>query len=88
MSKEQVNLIKVGKKPLDLSEECEIAFDAAIELSNKPGPLRKEVWEKLEKQFGRKGGLALMHYVGLYAYTCVLLNGADVGLPDGEKLME
>jgi 4-carboxymuconolactone decarboxylase len=56
-------------------------------LSREPGPLSRELWHGCVNEFGRDGALALIHYVGLYAYTCVLLNGCDVALPEGETIM-
>lgn len=53
----------------------------------KPGPLKKESWDAVVKELGRKGALALVHFVGMYAYTCILLNGCDVPLPEGENIM-
>lgn len=29
---------------------------------------------------------ALVHVVGGYAYLCIMLNAADVGLPEGEGM--
>ena len=64
-----------------------MAFDAAMALCEEKGPLKRELWHGCVNEFGREGALALVHYVGLYAYTCVLLNGCDVGLPEGESVM-
>lgn len=87
LTEEQINQIKVGKKPQNLDAKASVAFDAAIELANKPGPLKKESWNNLVKELGEQGALAVVRYVGLYAYTCVLLNGCDVQLPPGGKTM-
>lgn len=87
LTKEQINQIKVGKKPQDLDAKASVAFDAAIKLASNPGPLKKESWDNLVEKLGEQGALAVVHYVGLYAYTCVLLNGCDVQLPQGERIM-
>lgn len=86
LTQEQVDKIKTGTKPSNLDEKCSVAFDVAIELVTKPGPLSKQSWDKAEKTLGKQGTLALIHYTGYYAYTCVLLNGCDVPVPDGEKI--
>lgn len=80
LSGKQVECITNGEKPEDerLSEECEVAFDTAIELTQKRRPLSTEMFERAVGTFGRRGTLALIHYVGLYSYTSILLNGADV----------
>ena len=59
-----------------------------MELVTKKGPLRRERWNEVVETFGREGGAALLQYVGLYAYTCVLLNGGDMQLPQGENIWE
>ncbi|KAF7845852.1 hypothetical protein BT93_L0348 [Corymbia citriodora subsp. variegata] len=87
LTRDQVKKITSGEKPDDLDEECSIAFDTAMELVKKPGPLSKQNWDRLNKAFGQQGALALIHFVGYYCYTCVLLNGCDVPVPDGEKKM-
>lgn len=86
LTKDQIIQIEKGEKPSDIDQQGSVAFDAAMELVRKPGPLGKEMWEKLMAEFGQEGALALVHYVGVYAYTCVLLNGCDVPLPGGEKI--
>ncbi|CZR58871.1 uncharacterized protein PAC_08763 [Phialocephala subalpina] len=88
LTKEQIKMIKSGEKPKDLGKGESVAFDATMELVGKPGPLAKERWDEVVKEFGEQGALALVHYVGLYAYTCILLNGCDVSLPEDEKLLE
>jgi hypothetical protein len=53
----------------------------------KPGPLKREIWDSVVREFGKQGAMVLVHYCGLYAYTCILLNGCDVPLPEGEKIL-
>ena len=86
LSKEQVNKIERGEKPADLGKEESVAFDVSMELATKKGPLGKERWDEVVETLGREGAAALLQYVGLYAYTCVLLNGGDMQLPQGEKI--
>ena len=81
-------MIKLGKKPDDLGREESVAFDVSLELVSRKGPLGKERWDEAVGCFGREGALVLFQYVGLYAYTCVLLNGCDIQLPEGEKIWE
>jgi hypothetical protein len=54
---------------------------------SRKGLLGKERWEEAVWCFGRGAAVELVQYVGLYAYTCVFLNGCDVQLP-GEKSWE
>lgn len=86
LTKEQIVQIKKGEKPEDLDQEGGVAFDATMELVKKQGPLGKKMWEKVVAEFGKEGASALVYHVGVYAYTCLLLNGCDVSPPEGEKL--
>jgi 4-carboxymuconolactone decarboxylase len=82
----QIEAVKTGKKPSGrdaLDEQCEVAFDVAIELANKKGPMSEANWKRAH------GGLlpwtvraALIQYCALYAWACVLMNAADVPAPE------
>ncbi|KIW07217.1 hypothetical protein, variant 3 [Verruconis gallopava] len=88
----QIDFIKIGKKPSgedELSESCSIAYDVAIELlegSGRRGRLSDEMWDKAVEAFGKRGALCLAHYIGYYAYACMLMNAAGVGLPQSESI--
>ena len=88
LTKSQVESVKNGKRPVgndSLDEQGEVAYDVAIELSHKQGPMTDTNWKRAEKAFGKHGAAALIQYVGVYAYTCVLLNGVDAPVPEGEE---
>jgi hypothetical protein len=87
LSKVQIDAIKNGEKPGDLDEGCSVAFDVAMELVDKPGPLSDRNWKRAVEQFGRRGASVLAHYVGYYMYTCCLLNAFDIPLPEGERIL-
>ena len=55
---------------------------------SRKGPLGKERWEGAVWCFGREVAVALVRYVGLYAYACVLLKACEVQLPKREKRWE
>lgn len=82
LSKEQINAIKQSRKPTDLNEKCSLAFDVAQRLCGTPGPLAQEEWNKCTEAFGKDGTLALVHYIGFYAYLCIALNAAAVPVPE------
>jgi 4-carboxymuconolactone decarboxylase len=84
LTAEQIREIKAGEKPLDLGEPESVAYEVAVELVSRMGPLSEGAWERAVKILGREGAVALVHFVGFYAYTAVLLNGFDVPLPEGE----
>lgn len=87
LSEEQINELKVAKKPSGLKEEGDVAYDVAIGLLQKnKGPMPDELWSRAEKIFGPEGAQALVHYTALYSYVSILLNGCGCGLPAGEKI--
>ncbi|KAK5137021.1 hypothetical protein LTR08_001030 [Meristemomyces frigidus] len=82
---EQVEQICDGKKPEGLNEGCSVAYDIAKHLSSIPGPLPKDLWDRSTKALGKDGTLALVHYVGMYAYTCIILNAMDAPVPKDDE---
>ncbi|EMC96403.1 hypothetical protein BAUCODRAFT_473441 [Baudoinia panamericana UAMH 10762] len=82
---QQVWQICDGKKPANLDEKCEIAYDVATYLSSTPGPLPQTLWKRAVRALGKDGTIALVHYVGLYAYTCIILNAVDAPVPEGSN---
>lgn len=84
MAEEIVDAIARGEKPDVMNEECDVAYEAAKYLVGTPGPLPKELWERSMKVFGKQGTVALVHYVGAYAYTCIMLNAMDCPVPEDE----
>ena len=82
LSKDQTEQICNGTKPDGLDEACSIAYDVAKHLSSVPGPLPQDLWERSIRVLGKDGTLALVHYVGMYAYTCIVLNAMDAPVPD------
>ena len=84
LSKVQIESARTGQKPLGehaWDEQCDVAFDVAIELTRNHGPMVDDHWRKAQKVFGMEGAAALIQYVALYAYTCVLLNAVDEPVP-------
>ncbi len=87
LTTEQIDAVKVGKKPEGLPDDCDVAFDVTVELCKVgKGRLGDEHWERAERVLGKMGALALVHFVGFYSYTAVLINGCDVTLPEGERI--
>lgn len=82
LSSQQIAAIKQDRKPEDLDENCSLAFDVAKRLCSAPGPLPKELWDRCLEAFGKDGTLALVHYVGFYAYLCIALNAVDARVPE------
>lgn len=82
LSEGQVEDILAGKQPRDGDEGMQVAWEVARALCGEKGALREKLWEKASGIFGREGTAALIQYVGVYAYTCMLLNAADVPVPE------
>ncbi|KAK4962470.1 hypothetical protein LTR10_000096 [Elasticomyces elasticus] len=81
LSQEQLECICSGGKPKDLGEDCQAAYDVATHLAKHPGPLPQELWDRSMKALGKEGTVALVHYVGFYAYICIVLNAIDEPVP-------
>ncbi|CZR57411.1 uncharacterized protein PAC_07300 [Phialocephala subalpina] len=84
-TKEQIQMIIVGQTPEDLDAGSSVAYNVAKELLTKPGPLKKESWDALVRKFGKQGALAVVHYVGNYAYASILMNAIATPLPEGSS---
>ena len=82
MDKKTADSIARGEKPDGLDEKCSAAYDAAHFLANAPDALPRELWDKCEGAFGKDGTIALVHYVGAYAYTCITLNAMNAPVPE------
>ena len=82
LSEQQTEVLKKGEKPGDLNEACSIAYDVTKYLCSTPGPLPQSYWDKCINAFGKQGTVGLIHYAGLYAYTCIMLNACDAPVPE------
>lgn len=81
LSEAQVNGILSGQKPSDLDDACSAAYDVAYRLAAVAGPLPKTLWDASVKHLGIQGTMALVHYCGYYAYTCMILNAINAQYP-------
>lgn len=81
LSAAHVEDLAQGRKPADAGDAVSTAYDVTMGLVETKGPLDEALFQRAQKQFGDDGALALIHYAGLYAYTCILLNGAYVSIP-------
>ncbi|KAF3911173.1 hypothetical protein AA313_de0209082 [Arthrobotrys entomopaga] len=92
LSNSQIEDILKGRPPSGGTEQEIISWEVARALVGagsgfQKGPLSKELWNKAEKAFGKAGAGALIHYTGYYSYTCIILNGAEVPVPEGEQVL-
>ena len=83
LSDAQVESISEGLKPEGdnaLNETEEIAFEVAIELAG-GHHLGDTTWKRAESTLGKVGAGALIQYVSVYSFICLLLNGIDAASP-------
>lgn len=55
-----VQAIAKGEKPSGLNEGCSVAFDVARYLTETPGPLSSELWDRSIAALGKEGTVALV----------------------------
>lgn len=84
LSNQIVEKILAGQKPPNLSPDLSIAFDIAKALMSKRGNLDQDLWDQAVDVFGISGATSLVHYVGFYSYTCIILRGFDTKVPSHE----
>ncbi|KAK6504588.1 hypothetical protein TWF481_006527 [Arthrobotrys musiformis] len=87
----QIRDILEGRPPSEGTEEEVLSWQMARELvgaggSFKKGQLSESLWDRGEKAFGKEGLGALIHYIGFYAYTCIILNAGATSVPEGETI--
>ncbi|TAQ91352.1 hypothetical protein B7494_g347 [Chlorociboria aeruginascens] len=78
----QVGTAREGRLPEGLSEREETAYVFAQELITMRGPLSDEVFEKTEKVFGKEEMASIVHLVGSFSWSSILMNAADVCAPE------
>ena len=83
LSPSQVADARNGKLPEGLSERENEVYVFAGELACLRGRLADEVFDRAKRVLGTDGTAAVMHTAGHFMYASILLNAADVGLPDG-----
>ncbi|KAK0882222.1 hypothetical protein LTR87_003970 [Friedmanniomyces endolithicus] len=81
LTEAQAEMLAQGRRPGDLNEGCELAWEIAHHLLEVRGPLPRELWERGNERFGLEGTVGLVHYVSLLAWTSMGMNAADVLAP-------
>lgn len=81
MSEERLASLVSRVKPLDLSAEESVAYDAAFALCG-GGVLPEPVYRLAVRTFGQHGANGLFYLVGLYALVSVTLNAFNVPVPE------
>jgi 4-carboxymuconolactone decarboxylase len=81
ISEEQLAAITAGNRPLDLSEEAETAYDAAVALL-KGGVLAASAYQRALDMFGQPGVTELIYLAGHYCFVSITLNGFNIPVPN------
>ncbi|KAK6533650.1 hypothetical protein TWF694_002584 [Orbilia ellipsospora] len=91
LSDVQIQSILDGMPPSGGSEEEITSWEitrALIRASNtsRKGYLDDGLWEKAEKHFGKIGAGAIIQWISFYAGIAIILNGAAIPVPKGQKI--
>lgn len=78
LTHQQVVDAREGRTPEGLTQQEKVAYEVSLKLAGTPRDLDAVSWSAAKKELGEQGFLSLVHYVGIYAYTCMLLNAAAV----------
>ncbi|PGH11971.1 hypothetical protein AJ79_04558 [Helicocarpus griseus UAMH5409] len=71
-----------GIVPTDLNERESVTYKFALQLVEMRGPMEAEKFEAAKAVLGREEVAAVMHTVGSFLYSSVLMNAADVPVPE------
>ncbi|KAG9238231.1 AhpD-like protein [Amylocarpus encephaloides] len=81
-TEDQVEAMLVARTPRGLGRREAMVWEFSLELTQMKGPMEKDTYKRAEKVLERDGIAALIHTVGAFMYTSVLLNAADVCAPE------
>jgi 4-carboxymuconolactone decarboxylase len=84
VTEDQLATITAGRRPADLSEEAQLAYDVAADLLN-GGVLPEAACQRAIVLFGHLGVEELIYLVGHYCFVSMTLNGFDIPVPDGDS---
>ena len=85
VTEDQIATITAGKRPADLSEEAQVAYDVAAGLLD-GGVFAEAAYQRAIGLFGQLGVKELIYLVGHYCFVSMTLNGFDIPVPDGDSL--
>ena len=80
LSRAKISTLASGNRPVDLTEEESIAYDASSVLM-RGAQLPESTYQSALEAFGEAGVAELLFLTGFYCLISVLLNGYDVAVP-------
>ncbi|PQE19182.1 hypothetical protein CJF30_00007518 [Rutstroemia sp. NJR-2017a BBW] len=82
----QVQAMLSGTCPSDITSRQAACWSLGVKLAQTRGPLDEVAFRGARDVLGTETLAAVIHQVGAFVYTSVMLNAGDVGLPDGVEL--
>ncbi len=79
-----LDAIAVGRRPQDMSADEALVYGFVTALLG-TGMVPDEVYKPVEERFGERGVMDLVGAVGYYSLVSMVLNVAQVPLPEGES---
>ena len=73
----------MGITPKGLTKIESAAYDFALEVAAARGLVKECVWEIAEKSVTRDVLKEVIGLVGGYGFSCMIMNGAGVDVPEG-----
>ena len=71
-----------GTVSTGLSEEEAVIYETALELARSRGPLEEGCWRRAERVLGREKAARVAHVVGVYLYSCAVMNLGAIPAPE------
>lgn len=85
LSSAVVDAIAEGRRPGDMAEDEEIAYDFLTELLNNTS-VCDATYNRTRNEFGEEGLMDLLGVVGYYSMLAMIMNVARTAIPDGGPL--
>lgn len=78
--------MREGRCPPDLEEREKVMYRFARECASSRGIVKEEAWKEAVAVLGREKIEGVVHMVGAWAYSGILLNTAGMMAPEGESI--
>ncbi|WP_428488338.1 carboxymuconolactone decarboxylase family protein [Rhodopila sp.] len=78
-----LDAVAIGRRPAELSAEEGLVYEFVTELLS-TGAVSNGAYQPVEERFGERGVMDLVGAVGYYSLVSMVLNVAQVALPEGE----
>ena len=79
-----IEAVRVGKRPASMKADEAVVYDVCTELHNTKR-VSDATYKRGVEAFGEKGVVEILGISGYYVLVSMVLNTAQVALPEGEK---